>query len=63
MRPRLRLQAAHARAVHGRWAVDQAAIPLALAYNPVVVFGISAGAVALWLLVWALLFRGRLGLG
>ena len=25
--------------------------------------GISAGAVALWLLVWALLFRGRLGLG
>ena len=27
------------------------------------VLGISAGAVALWLLVWALLFRGRLGLG
>ena len=34
----------------------------ALAYNPVLVLGISAGAVALWLLVWALLFRGRLGL-
>ena len=45
----------------GLW--TSAAIPLALAYNPVVVFGISAGAVALWLLVWALLFRGRLGLG
>ena len=45
----------------GLW--TSAAIPLALAYNPVLVFGISAGAVALWLLVWALLFRGRLGLG
>ena len=45
----------------GLW--TSAAIPLALAYNPVLVLGISAGAVALWLLVWALLFRGRLGLG
>ena len=45
----------------GLW--TSAAIPLALAYNPVVVLGISAGAVALWLLVWALLFRGRLGHG
>ena len=45
----------------GLW--TSAAIPLALAYHPVWVLGISAGAVALWLLVWALLFRGRLGLG
>ena len=45
----------------GLW--TSAAIPLALAYHPVVVLGISAGAVALWLLVWALLFRGRLGHG
>ena len=42
--------------------MHQGTIPLALAYNPVLVLGISAGAVALWLLVWALLFRGRLGL-
>ncbi len=45
----------------GLW--TSAAIPLALAYNPVLVLGISTGAVALWLLVWALLFRGRLGPG
>ena len=45
----------------GLW--TSAAIPLALAYHPVVVLGISAGAVSLWLLVWALLFRGRLGPG
>ncbi len=43
----------------GLW--TSAAIPLALTYNPVLVLGISTGAVALWLLVWALLFRGRLG--
>ncbi len=45
----------------GLW--TSAVIPLALAYQPVWVLGISTGAVALWLLVWALLFRGRLGLG
>ena len=45
----------------GLW--TSAAIPLALAYHPVWVLSISAGAVALWLLVWVLLFRGRLGLG
>lgn len=45
----------------GLW--TSAAIPLALTYNPVLVLGISIGAVALWLLVWALLFRGRLGPG
>ncbi len=45
----------------GLW--TSAAIPLALTYNPVLVLGICTGAVALWLLVWALLFRGRLGPG
>ena len=60
----LRLQAAHARAVHGRWAVDQrrhsAGAGLQSGSES---FSISAGAVALWLLMWALLFRGLLGLG
>ena len=38
----------------GLW--TSAAIPMALAYNPVLVLGISTGAVALWLLVWVYSF-------
>jgi ESS family glutamate:Na+ symporter len=39
----------------GLW--TSAAIPLALAYNPGIVFGISAGAIVIWLIAWAILFR------
>jgi ESS family glutamate:Na+ symporter len=39
----------------GLW--TSAAIPLALAYNPAVVLGISAAAIAIWLIVWKALFR------
>ncbi len=39
----------------GLW--TSAAIPLALAYNPGIVFGISIGAIAIWLVAWTVLFR------
>ena len=41
----------------GLW--TSAAIPLALVYNPGIVFGISAGAIVIWLVAWAILFRKR----
>ena len=39
----------------GLW--TSAAIPLALAYNPGIVFGISVGAIVIWLVAWTVLFR------
>jgi len=42
----------------GLW--TSAAIPLALAYSPGIVFGISAGAIVIWLVAWAILFRKQI---
>jgi ESS family glutamate:Na+ symporter len=42
----------------GLW--TSAAIPLALAYNPGLVLGISVCAIVIWLIVWTALFRRRL---
>jgi ESS family glutamate:Na+ symporter len=39
----------------GLW--TSAAIPLALATSPLLVFGISAAAITIWLIIWCLLFR------